>query len=81
MARLYEVLFYNGWQDVPAYYLVSSIEGRRPKEALRRHIERVIQDVRDQFGLGDEVEDYWICDSLYALRDKALLSASEVIEP
>jgi hypothetical protein len=78
MARLYEVLFYNGWQDVPAYYLVDSVEGRRPKEALARQLGRVIATVRTEFGLDAEVVDRKICESLYVLRSDGLVRASTV---
>lgn len=76
MARLYEVLFYNGWQDVPAYYLVDSVEGRRPKEALTRQLGGVIATVRKEFGLSAEVADHKICESLYVLRSDGLVRGS-----
>ena len=78
MARVYEVLFYNGWQDVPAYYLVGSVEGRRPREALARQLAKVVADLRREFHLGPEIDDYYICESLYVLRSDALVSAAEV---
>ncbi|MFQ5791814.1 MAG: hypothetical protein ACE5JI_15180 [Acidobacteriota bacterium] len=74
MARMYEVLFYNGWQDVPAYYLVDSVEGRSPKEALTKHLPKVIGSVREQFSLGSHIDDDYICESLYVLRNNALVS-------
>ncbi len=81
MAHLYEVLFYNGWQDAPAYYLLDGIEGRTPGEALKRHLPQVIQQVRELFGLGPEVEDDRICETLYALKSDALVPAWKVLEP
>lgn len=78
MAHLYEVLFYNGWQDVPAYFMVDSVEGRTPKEALRSHLPRVIGSVRGQFSLGPDIDDDYICESLYVLKSNALVCASQV---
>lgn len=80
MARLYEVLFYNGWQDVPAYYLIGGVEGRTPKEALKRNLPRVIREVRDSFGLDEDIGDASICETLYALKSHALVPARDVIE-
>ena len=80
MARLYEVLFYNGWQDAPAYYLLDGIEGRTPKAALKKHLPKVIQEVRDLFSLGPEIDDDWICKTLYALKSDALVPARDVLE-
>ena len=81
MARLYEVLFYNGWQDPPAYYLLAGIEGRSPKEALRRNLPRVIQEIRQEFSLEDDVDERYICESLYALRSDALVPARTILSP
>ena len=80
MARLYEVLFYNGWQDAPAYYLLDGIEGRTPKAALKRHLPKVIREVRELFSLGPEVEDERICETLYALKSDALVPAWRVFQ-
>lgn len=80
MARLYEVLFYNGWQDAPAYYLLDGIEGRTPKVALKRHLPKVIQQVRELFSLGSDIEDERICETLYALKSNALVPAWRILE-
>lgn len=77
---MYEVLFYNGWQDQPAYYLLGGIEGRSPKEALKKNLPAVIADVRESFGLGGDVPEDSICDSLYAMRSDALVAAREVLD-
>ncbi|MCJ7509963.1 MAG: hypothetical protein MUP14_03635 [Dehalococcoidia bacterium] len=78
MPRMYEVLLYNGWQDVPAYYLVDSVEGRRPKEALAKQLSKVIANVRREFALGPDIGDRYISESLYALRSNGLVSARDV---
>jgi hypothetical protein len=39
----YEVLFYNGWMDTPAYYLVSDVEGETPEQALAVNLDQVIE--------------------------------------
>ena len=80
MARMYEVLFYNGWQDPPAYTLLSGIEGRSPKDALRRNLPALIADVRSSYGLDGEVSDDKICESLYAMRSDALVPAWRVLD-
>ena len=79
MARIYEVLFYNGWQDDPAYYLVDSVEGQGPKQALARQLPRVIRTVREQFLIPPDVDDHSVCESLYVLRSNGLLAAREVL--
>jgi hypothetical protein len=79
MARLYEVLFYNGWQDPPAYYLLAGVEGRSPKEALQRNLPTVIQEIRQEFSLDDDVDDRHICESLYALRSNGLVPARSIL--
>lgn len=79
MARLYEVLFYNGWQDAPAYYLLDGIEGRTPKEALKRHLPEEIEEVRKLFSLDDDIEDERICETLYALKSDGLVPARRVL--
>ena len=78
MARVYEVVFYNGWQELPAYYLVGSVEGRRPKEALAKQLSEVIANVRKELDLDPEVDDYHIYGSLYVLRSDALVCAARV---
>ncbi len=39
---VYEVLFFDGWGAMPAYYLVASAEGPNPIEALERSLPKVI---------------------------------------
>ena len=80
MARLYEVLFYNGWQEAPAYYLLDGVEGRTPREALRKNLPRVIQEVRELFGLDEDIEDDKICETLYALKSDALVPAWRILD-
>ena len=80
MSRLYEVLFYNGWVDAPAYYLLDSIEGRTPKAALKAHLPELIREVRRLFSLDEDVEDRRICETLYAMRSDALIPARRVLD-
>ncbi len=80
MARSYEVLFYNGWQDEPAYYLLDLIEGRTPKAALKTHLPELIGKVRRLFSLDEDFEDDRICETLYAMRSDALIPARRVLE-
>ena len=55
---VYEVLFFNGWGTMPAYYLLDGVEGNTPEQALAANLERVIQQVREHFGFAeDEMSD------------------------
>lgn len=74
----YEVLFYNGWTDTPAYYLVGDIEGESPEEALATNLNQVIEIVRGKFSLDDDRgAERFIREYLYVVREGGLLSARE----
>ena len=74
----YEVLFYNGWTDTPAYYLVGDIEGEIPEEALATNLNQVIEIVRGKFSLDDDRgAERFIREYLYVVREGGLLSARE----
>jgi len=72
----YEVLFYNGWTDTPAYYLVGDVEGESPEEALATNLDQMVDEVREKFAL-DEMERSRIRESLYIVREGGFLSARE----
>lgn len=74
----YEVLFYNGWMEPPAYYLVGEVEGETPEEALAMNLNRVIKVVRETFSLDDDKSSKrFIREYLYVVREGGLLSARE----
>jgi hypothetical protein len=76
---LYEVLFFDGWGDLPAYYLLDGVEGDTPEQALTTNIERITQQVRARFGLlAGELSDRQIQDTIYVLRENGLVCARDV---
>ena len=72
----YEILFYNGWIDTPAYYLVGDVEGKTTEQSLAMNLDQIIDEVRNKFGL-DESAQRQIRESLYIVRADGLLSARE----
>jgi hypothetical protein len=76
---VYEVLFFDGWGAMPAYYLVESVEGDIPEDALAANLERITQQVRHQFDLREsEVSDKQVQETIYVLREDGLVSARDV---
>lgn len=74
----YEVLFYNGGIEPPAYYLVGDVEGETPEEALATNLNQVIEIVRGKFSLDDDRgAERFIRESLYIVRERGMLSARE----
>lgn len=75
----YEVLFYDGWSTVPAYYLVGSVEGDTPEQSLEANIEQVTRQVRELLSLDDsDVSDDQIQETIYVLRENGLVSLQDV---
>jgi len=72
-AMLFEVLFYDGWGDMPAYFLVDVVEGETAEEALQNNLPQLIATVREMFGLDESVTDEKICETLYLLHPEGLL--------
>jgi hypothetical protein len=73
---MYEALFYDGWADVPAYYLIDGIEGRTAKDALATNLDRLVQTARELLNLPSEiVSDLRIKQSIYVLRGDGLVSS------
>ncbi|MBI5714462.1 MAG: hypothetical protein HZC38_13725 [Chloroflexi bacterium] len=70
----YEVLFYNGWVEPPAYYLVGDVEGETPEQALATNLDQMIDEVREKFAL-DESARRRIREYLYVVREGGMLSA------
>ncbi|HIE53247.1 MAG TPA: hypothetical protein EYP85_15965 [Armatimonadetes bacterium] len=74
--RTYEVLFYDGWSFVPAYYLVGTVEGESPEQALTSSLEEMTQEVRRVLGLSaQDLSDEEIQETLYVLREGGLIPA------
>lgn len=74
----YEVLFYNGWIDPPAYYLVASATGDTPEQALQKNLAEITRQVRRTFGLDRlDVSDARLQETIYLLRDNGLISARD----
>ena len=75
----YEVLFYDGWGDMPAYYLLDGAEGDTPEQALAANLERITQEVREKFNLPEDwVSDEKIQETIYVLRENGLVPARVV---
>ncbi len=76
---IYEVVFFDGWGMMPAYYLVQSVEGPTPEEALAANLEGITREIRRRFGLHESwVHDRQIQETVYALRDNGLVSLRDV---
>ena len=70
----YEVLFYNGWETVAAYYLIDSVEGNTPEQALAENIDQVTQKVRELFGLdSSDLSNERLRETIYILREGGLV--------
>ena len=75
----YEVLFYNGWEPVPTYYMIGAIEGDSPVNALAANIARITRRVRILLRLREaEVPSRAIQQALYVLRENGLVSLRDV---
>jgi hypothetical protein len=72
-AMLFEVLFYDGWGEMPAYFLVDVVEGETAEEALQNNLPQIIAAVREMFKLDESVTDEKICETLYLLHPEGLL--------
>ena len=70
----YEALFYDGWADVPAYYLIDSVEGDTAEDALIKNLDRLVQTARDLLSFSPEfVSDRHIRQSIYVVRRDGLV--------
>jgi len=70
----YEVVYFDGWSDIPAYLLVGAVEGDAPEQALANNRERLINMVRESLSL-DDLPDHHILETLYIIREGGLLLA------
>jgi len=72
---LFEVLFYVGDYDPPAYFLVGEAEGETPEEALRANLPQLITTVREMFDLEEDIPDWKIGETLNLLHPNGLVPA------
>ena len=76
----YEALFYNGWIEPPAYYLLGDAEGDSINEALANNLERLTGEARRLFGLNStDVDAERIQESLYLLQPDSLVCARNAL--
>lgn len=73
---MHEILFYDGEQFPPAYYLIDGIQVNDPEDAFARHLPYIVNRVREMLGFGSEISDRKIHDALYILREGGLVSAN-----
>jgi hypothetical protein len=77
---IYEVLYFDGDGMVPAYYLISEVEGDTPEKALVNNLERVTREVREVFGLfTNDIPDVKIWEAIYVVRADGLMPARQVV--
>jgi hypothetical protein len=75
---VYEVLFFDRWGAIPAYYLIGSVEGNVPEQALSANLEQITQEIRRSFDLSEgEISDRQIQETIYVLRDNGLVSVRD----
>jgi len=74
----YEVLFFHGWGDIPAYYLIDEVEGDTPEEALLANLERIAEQVRDTLSLSEtDMSDEDVLQDVFVVRARGLVSVSD----
>lgn len=74
---LFEALYYDGWSEPPAYFLIGVVEGETPEEALKENLPKLIATVREMFDLDESVSDTKISETLYLLRPGGLVSTRD----
>jgi len=75
---VYEVLFFDGWGAMSAYYPVTFAEGADPIEAFEESLPKAIAKTRRLFCLSDEITDEEIQKSIYLLKDDGLVSVTDL---
>ncbi len=79
MAQLFEVLFYDGYQQPPVYYLIDGITGETPKQALADNLDAVTEMVHEVLHLDSNCTDHFIHQSLLVLRPGGLGQAGKSV--
>jgi hypothetical protein len=71
----YEAVFYDGWADIPAYYVLDSVDGETAEDALAKNLDRLVQTARDLLNFAsDTVSDLHIKQAIYVLRGNGLVA-------
>lgn len=71
---VFEVLFYDGWSDPPAYLPVDVVEGETVEGTLKKNLANIIAEVRKLLGIEEsELSDEAICEALYLVPADALI--------
>ena len=78
MRKLYEVVFYSGDGQFPAYYLVDDIESESMEKGLKDKLSTITQRVRKMFGICDAIPDWKIYEGLYVLHEDGLTSIKDI---
>lgn len=74
----YEVLFFDGSSDTPAYYLIDEVEGETPEQALTANLDRITEQVRERLSLSEQdFSDEDILQDIYVVRAHGLVSVSD----
>jgi len=74
----YEVLFFDGWGGIPAYYLIDEVEGETPEQALMVNLDRITGQVRERLSLSEnDMTDEKILQGIYVVRGRGLVSVSD----
>jgi hypothetical protein len=72
---IYEAVLYDGWADVPAYYVLGSVESETAEDALA-NLDRLVQTARDSLSFASEaVSDLHVKQAIYVLRGNGLVAA------
>ena len=74
MSSEYEVLFYDGEASQPAYYLIASVEGTTPEDAIARHTPELVETARSRLSLGPDYSGHRIREALFVVRSNGLVS-------
>ncbi len=72
MRKLYEVVFYSGDGQFPAYHLIDQIECENVDKELKNKLARITQRVRKMFDIGDDIPDWKIYEALYVIQENGL---------
>jgi len=72
---IYEAVFYDGWADIPAYYVLDSVEGETAEDALAKNLDSLVQTARDLLNFASEtISDLHIKQAIYVLRGNGLVA-------
>jgi hypothetical protein len=77
MKKWYEVLFRDGDQPIPAYYVIDEFEADNMNE-VGNHLAKITQSVRTQFAIEDEVYDHQIRERLYVIEEDGITSVDKI---